>query len=53
MYTEGDGQTVQARIPTLPPGPVTLEMGDTIESTLVLPTVTRDPSVYFEPPMPK
>ncbi|HJQ92931.1 MAG TPA: CocE/NonD family hydrolase, partial [Candidatus Thermoplasmatota archaeon] len=53
VYTEGDGQSVQARIPTIPPGPVTLEMGDTIESTLILPTVKRDASVYFEPPTPK
>ncbi|HUR25442.1 MAG TPA: CocE/NonD family hydrolase [Candidatus Thermoplasmatota archaeon] len=53
VYTEGDGQGAQARIPTLPPGPVTLEMGGTVESVLMLPTVQRDPSVYFQPPTPK
>jgi predicted acyl esterase len=43
---------VQMRVPTLPPGPITLEMGGDIESTLLLPTITRDGSVYFEPPVP-
>jgi predicted acyl esterase len=52
VYTEGDGQTVQARIPTLPPSPVSLEMGEGIESVLVLPTIERGPEVYFTPPAP-
>jgi predicted acyl esterase len=42
---------VQMRTPTLPPAPITLEMGGDIESTLILPTVVRGPEVYFTPPV--
>jgi predicted acyl esterase len=44
VFTDGD------RLPTLPLAPVSLEMGGDISSVLVLPTVQRDPSVYFEVP---
>ncbi|HUR63500.1 MAG TPA: CocE/NonD family hydrolase [Candidatus Thermoplasmatota archaeon] len=46
VFTDGD------RLPTLPPSSVTLETGPGIRSLLELPTVTRDPSVYFQPPVP-
>ncbi len=46
VFTDAD------RLPTIPPGSVSLEMGDGVESVLRLPTVQRDPSVYFTPPMP-
>lgn len=42
---------VQMRTPTIPPAPVTLEMGGDIQSTLILPTVKRGPEVYFTPPV--
>jgi hypothetical protein len=45
--------TAPDRVPTLPPSPVALETGGDVESVLILPTITRDPSVYFEPPAPK
>ncbi|MEA3165558.1 MAG: X-Pro dipeptidyl-peptidase [Thermoplasmata archaeon] len=44
--------TAPDRVPTLPPSPVALETGGDVESVLILPTITRDPSVYFEPPAP-
>ncbi|HUR61940.1 MAG TPA: CocE/NonD family hydrolase [Candidatus Thermoplasmatota archaeon] len=44
VFTDGD------RMPTVPPGSVTLEMGPGITSILRLPTVQRDPAVYFEAP---
>lgn len=43
VFTDGD------RLPTVPPGTVSLEMGGEVTSVLVLPTVQRDASVYFEP----
>lgn len=46
VFTDGD------RLPTLPPSPVDLEIGQGVESVLRLPTVERDESVYFEPPTP-
>jgi hypothetical protein len=46
VFTDAD------RLPTLPPAPVSLETGDDVESVLILPTVERDPSVYFDPPTP-
>jgi predicted acyl esterase len=46
VFTDAD------RLPTIPPAPVSLEMGNDVESVLVLPTVQRDPSVYFMPPTP-
>ena len=46
VYTDAD------RLPTLPPAPVTLEIGQGVESVLKLPTVERDESYYFEPPTP-
>jgi predicted acyl esterase len=44
VFTDGD------RLPTVPPGGVTLEMGPGITSVLDLPTVERDPAVYFQAP---
>jgi predicted acyl esterase len=44
VFTDGD------RLPTLPPGSVTLETGPGITSVLRLPTVERGASVYFEAP---
>ncbi|MGB1586073.1 MAG: CocE/NonD family hydrolase [Thermoplasmatota archaeon] len=40
------------RLPTLPPGIVDLEIGHSIESTLILPTIERTDEYYFEPPVP-
>ncbi len=45
VFTDGD------RLPTLPPGSVSLELGEDL-SILQLPTVERGPDAYFEPPMP-
>jgi X-Pro dipeptidyl-peptidase len=50
VYTEGSGTDI--RLPTLPPAPVTLEMGGDVKSVLVLPTVARDPSTSFDVPTP-
>jgi hypothetical protein len=47
VFTDGD------RLPTVPPGSVTLEMGPGITSVLDLPTVERDAAVYFEAPKSK
>jgi X-Pro dipeptidyl-peptidase len=44
VFTDSD------RLPTLPPAPVALEMGGDLSTVLVLPTVVRDPAVYFEVP---
>jgi predicted acyl esterase len=44
VFTDGD------RLPTVPPGTVTLETGGDVQSVLVLPTLQRDESVYFTPP---
>ncbi|MEK6984902.1 MAG: CocE/NonD family hydrolase [Candidatus Thermoplasmatota archaeon] len=44
VFTDGD------RLPTLPPAPVSLEIGGEMESVLVIPTIERDASVYFVPP---
>lgn len=61
VYTESSGTNagpvtvpadVQMRIPTIPPGPVSLEMGTGVESILILPTIVRNDSVYFSPPKP-
>lgn len=46
VFTDGD------RLPTIPPSPVDLEIGQGVESVLRLPTVERDESYYFEPPVP-
>jgi len=46
VFTDGD------RIPTIPPGTMTLEVGPAVESVLRLPTVERGPEAYFEPPLP-
>ena len=46
VFTDSD------RLPTVPPGPVALETGNDVTSVLELPTVVRDPSVYFTPPAP-
>lgn len=43
--------TDRDRLPTIPPAPVALETGNTVESVLILPTVVRDASVYFTPPI--
>ncbi len=45
VFTDGD------RLPTIPPGTVSLELGDDV-SVLKLPTVERGPDVYFKPPRP-
>ncbi len=47
VFTDGD------RLPTLPPNGVDLEIGAPTESVLILPTVQRDPDVYFEQPRPE
>jgi X-Pro dipeptidyl-peptidase len=47
VFTDGD------RLPTIPPSPVALEMGQGVESVLILPTIVRGPEVYFTPPSPK
>jgi predicted acyl esterase len=48
--TSADGPDVQARLPTLPPSPVTLDYGPNVHSVLELPTVQRDGSTGFVPP---
>ena len=40
------------RLPTVPPGIVDLELGHSLESTLILPTIERTDEYYFEPPVP-
>jgi predicted acyl esterase len=45
--------TDEARIPSVPPTPVTLELGANIPSVLKLSTVERDEDVYFEVPTPE
>jgi len=44
--------TSSDRVPTIPPSPVALETGGDIRSVFILPTVERDESVYFMPPLP-
>ncbi len=44
--------TDRDRLPTIPPSPIALETGGDIHSVLELPTVVRDPAVYFTPPSP-
>lgn len=44
VYTDAD------RLPTIPPAPVQLEIGASIDSVLRLPTIERGPEYYFEPP---
>ena len=46
LITDGD------RLPTIPPSPVALEMGEGVETVLILPTIVRGPEVYFTPPAP-
>jgi putative CocE/NonD family hydrolase len=40
------------RVPTIPPSTVQLNLGPSVESVLKLPTIVRDPNVYFQPPVP-
>jgi predicted acyl esterase len=40
------------RIPSLPPTIVDLQWGGATTSYVELPIITRDPSAYFQPPMP-
>jgi predicted acyl esterase len=47
VFTDGD------RLPTIPPSPVALEMGEGVETVLILPTIVRGPEVYFTPPAPE
>lgn len=45
VFTDGD------RLPTIPPSPIQLEVGDA-RSTLQIPVIERFPDVYFMPPTP-
>jgi predicted acyl esterase len=47
VFTDAAGSN--ARVPTLPPSPVLLHVGDA-NSVFRLPTVERGPEVYFTPP---
>jgi predicted acyl esterase len=46
----GQAADVQARLPTVPPSPVTLDYGSDVHSVLELPAIARDGSTAFTPP---